>query len=239
MVKANNKQRKRVAKTLSKAFRKLEVGRQPTQNQQPQPQPTGQAGSTTRQARRRQRQEALRAPKKAQKDSSEQKEFNREQASLHERCAWKKGGSSSRKKQNPRVIDLQPPIFTGIVHDEPIERGIAALEGIGGNINYLTNGSGEAASSFLLQQTQKKAAAVTAMERENRFAALLENNIDIDSMPADQFAPTQNGTGDKEIITFPPPILPVHNRPLLGAMGGQGSEIPRAPSITSLDSLDV
>jgi hypothetical protein len=231
MTKGNKQQRKRVAKTLSKVFRKLEVGHHPPQHQQPPPQQQNNtATAPSKNSRLRKRQEFSKAHNSKSKNS-EQAEFDREQASLHERC-WKKDGQG-KKNSSTRVIDLQPPIFSLAPRDDMIEHGIASLEGIGGSSIYMSNGLGEAASCFLLQQSQKKSAAEAATVRENRFAALLEteNDVVVDPLPADQVTPTPIDATDKQLFRFPPPLLQVPRQRM--------TVMPKAPLISSLDCLDV
>ena len=229
MAKGNKKQRKRVAKTLSKAFRKLEVG-----HQQPQPIPAPRenpsAKSEQRTGRLRKRQEQTKASTKHTKGNLlERAEFDREQASLHERC-WKKNGSQIKKNQSTRVIELLPPIFSITPHEVTIERGIAALDGIGSTSKFMSNGLGEASSCFLLQQAQKKDVNhAPSKEQQNRFAALLDN--DIDPLQGDQSTPTPLVASQTSIFRFPPPLLQVPRARM--------RDMPEAPLISSLDSLDV
>jgi hypothetical protein len=233
MAKGSKKQRKRVTKTLSKAFRKLEVGQH---LQQPQEPAKSKASSTTLQtSRRRQRHEIMHETSikasRGSKINSEQAEFNREQTSLQERC-WKKDEPIKNTKGKPvKAIQLQPPTFVIAADDTRIESGIAALEGIGNNhLRFMHTTAGESSTTFLIQQAHKVAAISDAEMHHNRFAALLESaNETNDTAETDQCTPTMMNIN--KAFEFPPPLFQL-SRPSM-------RDMPHAPMLASLDSLDV
>lgn len=209
----NNKQRKRVAKTLSKAFRKLEVGQQPSQ----QVQSSKQAPQTNRMRKR----QGFKQRKQA-KDNSEKIEFDREQASLNERNCRRD------RRNNTSTIELQPATFSLRATEDTIQQGIAALEGFG-NDSYITyNQMGEATTSFLFQQAQKSVAESAATAKTNRFAALLQFEDDNHDDSAENYStPTSHGA-TIPAIQFPPPLFQV-SRPKI-------KDIHEAPLFSSLDA---